>query len=108
MDRGLISENRGTSLRNLQTRPRVDFGKIEGLLCKMSGDFRPGIIFQRINPWTGRVCSVHHGTTPAWTDGTVARSPELGLRPLRGPEARRAGAQKREGDVGKVAAAMAA
>jgi hypothetical protein len=43
----------------------------------MLENFRPGIIFHRINSWTGRVCSVHRGPTPARTEGTAARSPEL-------------------------------
>jgi hypothetical protein len=59
---------------------RVDFGKTEGLLCKMAGQFRLRIIFQQINswtgstsPWTGRECSVHRGPTAARTEGAGAR-----------------------------------
>jgi hypothetical protein len=44
-----------------------------------------------MSPWTGRVCSVYRGPTPARTEGTAARSPELGLWPLRCTEARRQG-----------------
>jgi hypothetical protein len=90
-----------------KTGPRVDFGKTEGLLCKMPGDFWSGIIFQRINPWpgstslwTGQVCSVHRGPSPAWTEGTVARSPELGLQPLRCAIARRWGRNMERGATG--------
>jgi hypothetical protein len=42
----------------------------------MAGEFRPGIIFQRINSgtgstslWTGQACSVHRGPTVARTEG---------------------------------------
>jgi hypothetical protein len=80
--------------------PRDNFGKTVGLLWKMSGNFRPGIIFQRINPWTGRVCSVHSGPTPARTEGTTACSPELGLRLLRCAKARRRGRKMERGARG--------
>jgi hypothetical protein len=43
------------------------------------------------SPWIGRVCSVYRGPTLAWTMGTAARSPELGLRPLRCAKAHRRG-----------------
>jgi hypothetical protein len=49
------------------------------------------------------VCSVHRGTTPAQTEGTAARSPELGLRPLRCAKARQRGGQQREGSEGNSA-----
>jgi hypothetical protein len=46
----------------------------------MAGEFRPGIIFQRINswtgstsPWTGHACSVNRGPTAARTGGARAR-----------------------------------
>jgi hypothetical protein len=45
----------------------------------MPGNFWLGIIFQRINlwtgstsPWTDRVCLVHRGPTSAWIEGTAA------------------------------------
>jgi hypothetical protein len=41
--------------------------------------------------WTGAGQAVHRGPTVAWTEGTVARSPALGLRPLRCTEAHRRG-----------------
>jgi hypothetical protein len=41
--------------------------------------------------WTGAGRAVHRGPTVVRTKGTVARSPELGLRPLRCMEARRRG-----------------
>jgi hypothetical protein len=79
----------------------------------MSGDFRSGIIFQQINPWTGStspwtgwVCSVHRGPTLARTDGTAARSPELGLRPLWCTEARRWGRKRERGTWGTQWAAV--
>jgi hypothetical protein len=77
-----------------KTRPQVDFGKTEGLLCKMAGEFRPGIIFQWINSWTGRACSIYRGPTVVRTEGgqgTAARSPELGLQPLWCTKAHRRG-----------------
>jgi hypothetical protein len=87
--------------------PRVNFRKTEGLLCKMSGNFRPGIIFQLINPWTGstspwtgRVCSVYRGPMSARTEGTAVRSPELGLRPLRCAKTRRPGRKMERGARG--------
>jgi hypothetical protein len=93
-----------------KTGPQVDFGKTEGLLCKMAGEFRPGIIFQRINSWTGstslwtgRACSVHRGPTAAWTEGgrgTAARSPELSLRPLQCVKARWRGRKRERGARG--------
>jgi hypothetical protein len=92
LDRGLILE------------------KNRGLLCNMAGEFRPGIIFQRINsctgstsPWTGRACSVHRAPMVAWTEGgwgTAARSPELGLQPLRCTKARRRGRKRERGAQG--------
>jgi hypothetical protein len=39
--------------------------------------------------WTEAGWAVHHGPTVARTEGTTARSPELGLRPLRCAKARR-------------------
>jgi hypothetical protein len=41
--------------------------------------------------WTGAARAVHRGPTVVWTEGMAARSPELGLRPLRCTEARRRG-----------------
>jgi hypothetical protein len=54
------------------------------------------------NSWTGRARSVHRGPTPARTTGTMARSPELGLRPLQCAKARRRGAKRRgrHGELG--------
>jgi hypothetical protein len=96
-------------------RLRVNFGKIEGLLCKMAGEFQPGIIFQRINswtgstsPWTGRACLVHRGPTVARTEGgpghggalTGARPPTALVR-----QSSPAGAQKGERSTGSSARA---
>jgi hypothetical protein len=52
------------------------------------------------SPWTGRARLVHRGPTPARTTGTVARSPELGLRPLRCAKARRRGRKTERGGTG--------
>jgi hypothetical protein len=46
------------------------------------------------------VCSVHRGPTPARTEGTAARSPELGLRPLRCAKANRRGRKTERGARG--------
>ncbi len=83
------------------TGPWVDFKETQGLLCKMAENFGSGFIFQRIkswtgstHPWTGRACSVHRGPMAAqvgWGQGAAARSPELGLRPLRCTKAHRRG-----------------
>jgi hypothetical protein len=72
----------------------------------MVEEFRSGIIFQRINlwtgstsPWTGRACSVHRGPLAARTEGgwgMAGRSPELGLRPLRYAKLTGGGAKGRE------------
>jgi hypothetical protein len=51
-----------------------------------------------MSPWMGRARSVHRGPTPARTTGTVARSPELGLRVLQCAKARRRG-RKTERDT---------
>jgi hypothetical protein len=81
----------------------------------MAGEFRPGIIFQRINswtgstsPWIGRACSVHRGLTAARTEGgpghggtlTGARSPTALMRQI-SP----VGAQKGERSTGSSARA---
>jgi hypothetical protein len=104
MDRGLILEHpRGLSAKSAKSGPRVDFTKVQGPLCKIS----ERIIFQwlipctgSMSPWTGRVCSVHRGPTPAQTEGTTARSLELGLRPLRCAKAHRRGRKTERGATG--------
>jgi hypothetical protein len=52
--------------------------------------------------WTGAGRAVHRGPTVAWTEGTVARSPELGLRPFQCTKAHRRGAKGGEehGELG--------
>jgi hypothetical protein len=52
------------------------------------------------SPWTSRVRSVHRGPTLVRTTNTAARSPELGLRPLRCAEARRWGRKTERGAPG--------
>jgi hypothetical protein len=98
-DCGLISEKpEDLSAKSAKSRPRVDFPKVQGPLCKISEISEITNYFLTDNswtrstsPWTGRARSVYRGSTPARTTGTVARSPELGLRPLRCPETRRRG-----------------
>jgi hypothetical protein len=99
VDRGLISEKpEGLSAKSAKCRPRVDFPKVQGPLCKISKISGRTNYFLTDNswtgstsPWTGRARSVHRGPMPARTTGTAARSPELGLRPLRCAKARRRG-----------------
>jgi hypothetical protein len=74
------------------------------------GEFWPGFIFQRINPWTGsmplwigRACSVHRGPTVALTEGGPGRGGMLtGARPPAAPvrQSSPAGAQQREERTG--------
>jgi hypothetical protein len=98
-DRGLISEKpEGLSAKSTKSGPRVDFPKVLGLLCKISEISGITNYFLTDNsctgstsPWTGQARSVHRGPTPAQTTGMAARSPELGLRPLRCAKARRWG-----------------
>jgi hypothetical protein len=98
-DRGLISEKlEGLSAKSAKSGPQVDFPKVQGPLCKISEISEITNYFLTGNswtgstsPWTGRALSVHRGSTPARTTGTVARSLELGLRPLRCSKARRRG-----------------
>jgi hypothetical protein len=99
MDRGLISENpRALSAKSAKSGPWVDFTKVQGPLCKISEILRITNYFPTVNPvdrvharWTGAGRAVHRGPTVVRTEGTVARSPELGLRPLWCTEARRRG-----------------
>jgi hypothetical protein len=91
-DRGLISEKpEGLSAKSAKSGPRVDFPKVLGPLCKISEISEITNYFLTNNSWTGRARSVHRGLTLARTTGTAARSPELGLRPLRCAKARRWG-----------------
>jgi hypothetical protein len=52
--------------------------------------------------WTGAGRAVHRGPMVARTEGTAARSPELGLRPLRCAKAH-VGTQNGEGSEGNSA-----
>jgi hypothetical protein len=93
VDRWLISENpRGPSAKLAKSVSRVDFTKVQGPLCKISEIIQIMNYFPTVNPvhrvhtrWTGAGRAVHCGPT-------VARSSELGLRPLRCAKARRRGA----------------
>jgi hypothetical protein len=98
-DRGLISEkHEGLSAKLAKSRPRVDFPKVQRPFCKISEISGITNYFLTDNswtgstsPWTGRARSVHRGPMPARTTGTMARSPEHGLQPLRCAKARRRG-----------------
>jgi hypothetical protein len=101
-DRGLILEKpEGLSAKSAKSGPRVGFPKVQGPLCKIFEIYGITNYFLTDNSWTGRAHSVHRGQTPAWTVGTAACSPELGLRPLRCAEGRRRGA-KRTGEHGEL------
>jgi hypothetical protein len=99
LDRGLISEKpEGLSAKLAKSGPWVDFPKVQGPLCKISEISEITNHFLTDNSWTGstsprtgRAHSVHRGPTPARITGTAARSPELGLQPLRCAKARRRG-----------------
>jgi hypothetical protein len=78
VDHGLILKNlRALSVKSAKSVPRVDCTKVQGPLCKNAGEFSAGNYFPTDKSMDGR------GPTPARTKGTAARSPELGLRPLR-------------------------
>jgi hypothetical protein len=108
MDRGLILENpRGLSAKSAKSGPQVDFTKVQGLLCKISEIIRITNYFPMVNPvhrvharWTEAGRAVHRGPTVAWTEGTTAHSPELGLRPLRCAKAHRRGRKMERGARG--------
>jgi hypothetical protein len=99
LDCGLILEKpEGLSAKSAKSGPRVDFPKVQGPLCKISEISGITNYFLTDNswtgstsPWTSRACSVHRGPMPVRTTGTAARSPELGLRPLRCFKAHRRG-----------------
>jgi hypothetical protein len=67
------------------------------------GEFRPGFIFQPINPWTGQARSVHRGPTVTRTEGGSGRGGALTeVRPPAAPvrQSSPAGAQQREERTG--------
>jgi hypothetical protein len=112
VDRRLILENpRGLSANSAKSRPRVDFTKVQGPLCKISEIVRITNYFPTVNPvhrvharWIGAGRAVHRGPTVARTEGTVTCSPELG-RPPTAPvrQSSPAGAQNGEGSEGNSA-----
>jgi hypothetical protein len=113
MDRGLILENpRGLSVKSAKSRPRVDFTKVQGPLCKNAGEFSVGNFFptdksmDRVHvsvdrlgvlgpPWTDTGADRGHGgaLTGAWPPAAPVR--------LSSP----AGAQNGEGSTGSSARA---
>jgi hypothetical protein len=107
-DRGLISEKlRGLSAKSTRSGPWVDFTRVQGPLYKIFEITRITNYFPTVNivhrvhaRWTGASRAVHRGPTVARTEGTVARSPELGLRPLRCAKARRRGRKRGRGARG--------
>jgi hypothetical protein len=71
VDRGLILENlRGLSVKLAKSGPRVDFTKVEGPLCKNTGEFSAGNYF----PTDKSMDRVHVSVDrpgvlgPLWTD----------------------------------------
>jgi hypothetical protein len=108
VDRGLIFENpRGLSAESAESGLRVDFTKVQGPLRKISEIIRIMNYFPTVNPvhrvharWTGASWTVHRGPTVAQIDGMMARSSELGHRPLRCTEARRQGRKMERGARG--------
>jgi hypothetical protein len=93
-----LEKPEGLSAKSTKSRPRVDFPKVQGPLCKIfkiSGITNYFLTDNSwtgsMSPWNGRARSVHRGPTPAQTTGTAARLSELGLRPLRCTKARRWG-----------------
>jgi hypothetical protein len=84
LDRGLILEKPDClSAKSAKSGPQVDFPKVQGPLCKISEISEITNYFLTDYSWTGY--------TSPWTGR--ARSPELGLRPLRCAKARRRGSK---------------
>jgi hypothetical protein len=76
VDRGLISENpRGLSVKSAKSRPRLDFTKVQGPLCKNAGEFLARNYF----PKDKSVDRVHISVDrpgvlgPPWTDTGMDR-----------------------------------
>jgi hypothetical protein len=113
MDRGLILENpRGLSVKLAKSVPRVDFTKVQGPLCKNTGEFSAGNYF----PTDKSVDRVHVSVDwpgvlgPAWTDTDVDRGHDGALTGACPPAApvrlsSPAGAQNGEGSTGSSARA---
>jgi hypothetical protein len=105
MDRGLISENsRGLSVKSAKSRPRVDFSKVQGPLCKNVGEFSVGNYFPTDNSLDRVHISVDRPGVlgPPWTDTGADRGHVGALTGARPPTApvrlsSPAGAQNGEG-----------
>jgi hypothetical protein len=110
-DRRLVSKKpEGLSAKPVRSEPRVDFTRVQGSLCRISEISRNNKLFPNRKSraparWTGAGRAVHRGLTVARIEGTVALSPELGLRPLRSTEARRRGCNRERGTWGTRRAA---
>jgi hypothetical protein len=102
MNRGLISEKpRGLTAKSTRSGPRIDFTRVQGPLCNISKITRITNYFPTVNPvhrvharWTRAGRAVHRGPMVARTEGTAARSPELGLWPLQCANAHRRGSKR--------------
>jgi hypothetical protein len=94
LDRGLISQESRDLFARFPKYPEI------------TNYFLIGNPVHRVHArWTGAGRAVHRGLTVARTEGTVALSPELGLRPLRSTEARQQGCNRERGTWGTRRAA---
>jgi hypothetical protein len=88
----------------VQNRQNLDRGLISQKSRDLFARFPNNLnneFFPTVNPvhrvharWTGAGRAVHRGPTVVRTEGTAARSPKLGLRPLRCTEAHRQGCNR--------------
>jgi hypothetical protein len=93
VDRGLILENpRGLSVKSAKSRPRVDFTKVQGPLCKNAGEFLAGNYF----PTDKSVDRRRRGHRARWRAHRSLASGRSGVPKLTG------GGAKRRGERGKL------